>query len=91
MEPHAKLLQSFALPDCIYDVVRNCIHETVNAFCDKEDDEEQTMEEWVVNVRDTMHKFVAEAESQGLVRVGLNIDEMMQLTKQKMGDLAINF
>ena len=51
-------------------VVRKCIYEFVSVFCGKEEDEEQTMEEWVVKVRDTMHMFVAESDCQGLVGDG---------------------
>ena len=54
----------------VYDVVTNCIHELVNVFCGAEE-QEQTMKEWMLSVRDTMHMIVAEVEIQGLDGVAL--------------------
>ena len=54
----------------VYDVVRNCIHELVHVFCGAEK-EEQTMEEWMLSVRDTMHMIAAEVEIRGLDGVAL--------------------
>ena len=69
VEPHRKVLQKTHCPTA-YDVVRNCIHELLNVFCGAEE-EKQTMKEWMLSVRDTMHVVVAEAEIQGLDGVAL--------------------
>ena len=89
MEPHGYFSRVSHCPT-ENDVVRNCIHELGNVFCGKEE-EEQAMEEWVVILRDTMHMFVTEAESQGLVGVALKGYETIKWTKEKMADPSINF
>ena len=50
-------------------MVINSIYVFLNVFCGTEE-EETTMEEWMVVVGNTMQMFVAEVEMQGLVNDG---------------------
>ena len=47
---------------------KNCM--LLSVFCGVDEEEEQTLEECVVFLRDPMHMFVAEAERQGFVGDG---------------------
>ena len=61
MELHGKICKKSHCPT-VFNTDRICIHKLVNVS----EEEEQTMEEWMLSVRDTMHMIAAKAEIQGL-------------------------